>query len=275
MTYHILTYSGDYDRRVPPFIEGGLTLSPVKNISEIDHQAHRKFFNDDERKAVFPEPLWFISKSKSINLDYYPFNPGFLASERFVNLLQSYVPDNLRVQSITMLSNKGQSNTTHQMFFCQIINSVTVCDLTKMDIDGAYHPELDSPNRVEYQDGQPRLICALRLVLKPSLAPISLAHDIPLWANVLIVSQEVRDRMSAEDIMGARFVSTDDVMVVDFIPNGPGSFSILGPSWRERADLDRWKNHGYWPVDRKTMFDPKRAPVHPLIAEMLKKSQSS
>ena len=236
MTYHILTYSADHDQRVPPFLKGQLAPARLKRYTDLDHEPRDKHWSASKSRYVFDGPLWFTSREKRINLDFYPTHDGFLASDRLIDLLAQHVPEGLHLHPVEMVHENGQANAAQKMSFCQIRERRAACDLARMDIDGAIHSELAGSNRVQKLRDRMVVACALEIVLKPDLPRWFEATDIV--PSGFLVDDGVRGALEKADLLGTRFVDLRDVAIVDFMPSGPGGYSLLGPQWRLRSDLD-------------------------------------
>jgi hypothetical protein len=266
MTYHIMIYSADRDPKVPHFLKGSLSPVQVKKYDHVTDDMLAPYWNASEGRYLFDCPLWFISREKNITLDFYPQLDGFLASDALIGVIETFEPESLRITPVTMVDEKGSPNTKKQMSFCQVIKMDTVCNLTEMDIDGTFHPEIASSNRVEWSDGHLMPVAAVRIHLKSGMADIVLAKDIPPMANV--VSARLMSAITQSGQIGTHFVNIEDIVIVDFMPGQADGYYLSKPMWRERANVSRWAAHG--PVDRTKFVDPAKLDIQKILADFNK-----
>lgn len=265
MPYHILTYSADHDPRVPPFLKGRLAPVRLRRYTDLDHEPRDKHWNEVELRYAFDGLLSYTSREKLIDLDFYPNHDGFLASDRLIDLLQFHASDGLHIHPVEMVDENGRGNSVRTMSFCQIHDRQAACDLSCMDIDGAAHLELAGPNRIQVLRGRTVVTCALEIVLKPALPRWFEATDIVPFG--FLVDDGVRAELEKADLAGIHFVDLRDVVIVDFMPMSSSGYSLRGPQWRLRADLDVWRKLNGPPV-RDQFFDPSKPDAE--IAALMK-----
>lgn len=253
--HFICCYAADHDKRVPPFLQGALSPTSDIRYGQITRETLAPYWDEASFRYRFDAPLFFVSREKLVALDFYPTADGFLASPALVEILARLAPDAVRRIDVAMIDERGRSNSRHAMSFCQVIDRRAVCDVARMDIDGAYQPEIDGPNRIAQGPDGVSIVAALHVVLQPDLPDLVAPAEIP---DILALSSsDVREACLEADIAGLRFVPVSEIMVVDFFPGGPGGFSKTRPQWRERRDLDVWPR----PVVRANMFDPGASPA--------------
>lgn len=251
MSYHILGYSADHDRRVPPDLRGALSC-----VSDQDRVLPN--WSEAKGRFVVDGPLWYRSRETAIDLDFYPTHDGFLASDRLVDLLHHHAPDGLRLHPVEMVDGRGRPNAVRRMRFCQLRNRQPACDLALMDIDGAVHPELAGANQVQMWCGRTVIARAMELVLKPGLPAWFEATDIAPFG--FLVSDRVRTDLVQADMLGVRCVDLKDVAIVDFMPGVADGYWLQQPQWRLREDLALWQRTNGRP-DRNRFLDPAKPPA--------------
>lgn len=109
----------------------------------------------------FDGPLFFVCREKRVDLDFYPVAGGFLASAPLLAILTRLAPAGLVLTEVTMVEERGTPNAREVMTFRQAVDRRGVRDPARMDIGGARHPELDSPDRAERSHGVARSVTAL------------------------------------------------------------------------------------------------------------------
>jgi hypothetical protein len=270
MFYHILTYSADHDRRVAPFLRGRLAPVQLRRYTDLDGEPRDNHWSEAEFRYVFDGPLWYTSRERRIDLDFYPIYDGFLASNRLIGLLERHIPSGLRVHPVEMVHEDGQSNSTRKMSFCQIRDRRPACDLSCMDIGGAIHPELAGPNRIQTLRGRTVVACAQSIVLQPNLPRWFEATDVIPFG--FLVDDGVRTECEKADLVGLRFVDLREVVIVDFMPSASSGYSLQGPQWRLRDDLNTWREINGPPI-RDQFFDPSKP--DPEIAALIANAKTA
>lgn len=137
MTHFILSYSGDFDPWVKPFMEGDLAFEITNNIDLIDNSKISAFWSDQLSWYIFSRRIYFVSREKEIDIDFYPLADGFLVSDKFESIINKFSPSSVYTE-ISMLNESGLKNSVNKMKFCQITDVQQVSDLSKMDIDGKF-----------------------------------------------------------------------------------------------------------------------------------------
>ena len=264
MTHFVLTYGADKDKRLPHFLKGSLTPVKVKKYDQVTRDTLAPYW--DEKKSIFKfkNDLFFISRERLVDVDFYPVADGFLASKALVDILLTFASNSVQLTDVEMLNEAGISNSKREMKFCQIIDVKKVCDLSRMDINGAYHKEIDGPNVVEDRNGIKVVTSAAYIILDKNIPNVTRSSDIP--SLMALVSQDVRDACTEEGLRGPYFVPVDQVMVVDFMLGSGQSFSKTTPRWQERSVVELWGRK----VSRENFFDPHSLGAQKTLESLLK-----
>lgn len=249
-SHHVLAYGADHDPRVPHFLKGSITPVRVRSYMDVTNESLRPFWNEEAFAYEFGDRLFYVSRETRIDLDFYPAADGFLASSALVEAVAKIAPDALRLTDVEMLHESGKPNSAKRMHFCRARRVDRVCDLSRMDIDGAHHVSIDGPNRIDRIDGHQVIGCAVSVALRDGLPAFFATREIPRLTTM--VSDAIRDVCLGGDFVGPHFIPVEDIVVVDFMSNGGGHYSTTSPGWRARRDLDLWLP----PVRRSEMFDP-------------------
>lgn len=271
MKHYILTYSADHDPRVSHFLRGTLTPERVKKYTDVDLGMFRDFWVDRELRYVLSEPLWFVSREHVVDLDFYPALDGFIASDRMVNIINDKSNRSVSALPVQMIDESGNGNSAREMNFCQPLRRLNVCDLDRMDIGGCLNEELDSANKLSGSGGR-EVVCALNIVLRDDVPPFVKAIDIAF--QPIIVSGKLAQRIEDEDLQGVRLIDTNDISVVDIMPNGPGGYIRTSPHWQLRSDLETWRRSNGLP-NRHSLLDPELVALPPEIAAQIEAAKSN
>lgn len=270
MKHYILTYSADFDPRVPHFLKGALTPERVEKYTDVDVASLSEYWVRRDARYAFSGPVWFISRERKVDLDFYPVLDGFIASDRMIDIIGGCSNDVISVLPVQMVDEKGERNSARPMNFCQPLHRVAVCNLARMDINGRFHDELGSTNRLS-ESGDSEVVCALDVVLKENLPCLVSAIDIA--SKPIVISGGLAQQLNLADLRGVRLVNTDDILVVDIMPNGPQGYISTSPHWRLRSDLDIWLKANGLP-DRNSLFDPQATMLPPEIAAQIEAAKA-
>lgn len=264
MTHFILTYGADKDKRLPHFLKGSLTPVKVKKYDQVTRDTLAPYWDEKEGIFKFRSDLFFISREKAVDIDFYPVADGFLASKAFVDILLTFASSSIQSTNVEMINEAGVSNSQQEMKFCQIIDVKQVCDLERMDINGSYHKEIDGPNTVEERNGIKIVTSAEYIILDKNIPNVTRSIDIP--SLMALVSQDVRDACTREGLRGPYFVPVSEVMVVDFMLGSGQTFSKVKPHWQERSVVELWGRE----VRREHFFDPRSVGAQKTLESLLK-----
>ena len=267
MSHHILAYGADRDPRVPHFLKGEITPVRVRSYMDVTNETLRPYWNEKAFAYEFGDRLFYVSREKEIDLDYYPVADGFLGSDALVEAISKIAPDALRLTDVEMIHESGRPNSAKRMHFCRAKRIDRVCDLSRMDIDGAHHTSIDGPNRIDRVDGHQEIGCAVTVALKAGLPAVFATREIPRLTT--LVSDAIREACLAGDFVGPHFIPVDDIVVVDFMSDGGGRYSKMQAHWRARRDLDLWLP----PVRRSELDDPSTEEARRMIEALMKKAE--
>ena len=87
MEHSVLCYAGIADARFPPFLRGALSPVRAARFDTITADTLRPWWDADASRYRFDGPLFFVSREKRVDLDFYPVADGFLASAPLVAIL--------------------------------------------------------------------------------------------------------------------------------------------------------------------------------------------
>jgi hypothetical protein len=264
--HHLLIYAADHDPRVPPYLNGTLTPVPVRRSHDITLATLAPWWNATELRYDFDGPLQFVSRETQINLDFYPAADGFLASERFLALLDEQAAGTFRSVAVDLVDEAIRPNSARPMRFCQILARQPVVDHAALCSDKAHHPALDGASLIEERDGRTMVVRAMSVPLCSGLPALVEARDLPKPA--MLVSDSLRLALRENDIVGARLIPTVEIAVVDFWPGAPGEYAERGPNWIERSRLGVWTEHNGAPIRARFITEANHL-ADPEVARLL------
>jgi hypothetical protein len=111
---------------------------PVFFSYSLSQESHQKM----EEEGVDPGDLYtfintecniqFLCKHRKIDFDLYPMPGGFFISQRFLDAVLEYLPqDDYKIKVVTLLSSKGEAITTRAYYIIQFIRKLDECVIDK------------------------------------------------------------------------------------------------------------------------------------------------